>query len=348
VVLRFELLLLNHTTSHGVSGSLLPLVPQFFFPFQQNQIDFSKIFTIFEVYPQYRSEGKMAMKIITWLNKKYPQNILIKNPLIGSIIFLVSCVCFILIYKPFQLHASRYFNYEMTVAIYFTIVGITLFGFVRLLKCIRFFSDPNDWTIMKELFSIVISLLCMGLTIYFSGFIMENPGNRWNLSTFFNSLIIASLIGIIPLLFFTIINYRYMFVTDILKNFSTEMNSLTYEKSEELVRIGSQLKKEELEFYPGQFIYAESDGNYIVFHLNIDSHVRKRVIRNSISNIEQQLSVIPFFFRTHRAFIINVKKVSSQKGNTLGYRLKLTGIDTEIPVSRQKAHDFNEIMKRYH
>ena len=288
------------------------------------------------------------MKINKWLKKKYPQNILIKNPLIGSIIFLVSCICFILIYKPFQLHASRYFNYEMTVAIYFTIVAFTLFGFVRLLKCIRFFSDPEDWTVMKELLSIIISLLCMGLTIYFSGFIIENPGNRWNLPTFFNSLLIASLIGIIPLLFFTIINYRFLLVTEIMKNFNTEIDSIMSEKSEALVRIGSQLKKEELEFYPGQFIYAESDGNYIVFHLNVDSQIKKRVIRNSISNIEKQLSAIPFLFRTHRAFIVNVKKVKSQKGNSLGYRIKLTGTDTEIPVSRQKAHDFNEIMKQYH
>ena len=288
------------------------------------------------------------MKINKWLKKKYPQNILIKNPLIGTIIILVFCLCFVLIYKPFQVHASRSFNYVMTVTIYFTLVAITLYGFVRLLKCIRFFSDPDDWTVLKELLSVIISLFCMGLTIYFSGFIMENPDHRWNLPTFFNSLIIASLIGIIPFLFFSIINYRYLFVTDILENFNTELNSLMSEKSELLVRIGSQLKKEELEFYPGQFIYAESDGNYIVFHLNVENQIKKRVNRNSNSNIEQQLLTIPFLFRTHRAFIINVKKVCSQKGNTLGYRIKLTGIDREIPVSRQKAHDFNDLMKRYH
>jgi hypothetical protein len=290
----------------------------------------------------------MSMKINKWLNKKYPQNILIKNPLIGTSIILVFCVCFVLIYKPFQLHPSRFFNYVMTVAIYFTIEAITLYGFVRLLKWIRFFSDQDEWTILKELLSITICLFWMGLTIYFSGFIMENPGNRWNLPTFFNSLIIASLIGIIPFLFFSLINYRYLFVTDITENFSAELDSSIPEKSEALIRIGSQLKKEELEFYPGQFIFAESDGNYIVFHLNVENQIKKRVIRNSISNVEQQLSEIPFLFRTHRAFIINVKKVCSQKGNSLGYHLRLTGTDSEIPVSRQKAHDFSEIMKRYH
>jgi hypothetical protein len=289
----------------------------------------------------------MTINISGWFNKKYPQNILIKNPLIGTIIFLASCVTFVLIYKPFQFHGSRYFNFEMTIAVYFMIVAFPLYGFVRLLKCLRFFSDPDEWTILKEIMSIVISLLCMGLTIYFSGFLLENPGNRWNLPTFFNSLMTASLIGIIPFLFFTVINYRYLFVTDIMKNFSTEQNALKPDKSENLIRIASQLKKEELEFYPSQLIYAESDGNYIVFHLSIDNQVRKRVIRNSINNIEQQLSPIPFIFRTHRAFIVNLKKVSSQKGNTLGYRLKLSGTDTEIPVSRQKTKEFDQILQRF-
>lgn len=287
----------------------------------------------------------MAINISGWGNKKYPQNILIKNPLIGTIIFLVFCISFVLIYKPFQFHASRYFNFETTITIYFIIVAFPLYGFVRLLKSFAFFSDPEEWTIIKELLSIIISLLCMGVTIYFSGFLMETPGDRWNLPTFFNSLITASLIGIIPFLLFTLINYRYLFVTDIMKNFSTETNALISEKSEELVRIASQLKKEELEFYPGQLIYAESDGNYIVFHLNVENQVKKKVIRNSINNIEQQLASIPYIFRTHRAFIVNIKKVSSQKGNTLGYRLKLYGTDTEIPVSRQKTREFDQILK---
>lgn len=289
----------------------------------------------------------MTIRISDWLNKKYPQNILLKKPFIGTLIFLIFCICFTIIYKPFHVHESRFFNFELTMVIYFVLVAFSLFWIVKLIKLIRYFSNPADWTILKELISIIISLLGMGITIYFTGFLLEMPAQRWNLHTFLNSMTIAFLIGIVPFLFFTIINYRYLFVTDIIKFYNTDLSSVTPDKAEELVRIGSQLKKEELEFYPNQFIYAESDGNYIVFHLNVENQIKKRVIRNSISNIEQQLSAIPFFYRTHRAFIVNVKKINSQKGNTLGYRLKLSGTDTEIPVSRQKARDFDKIMKRY-
>ena len=290
----------------------------------------------------------MVMINSQWLNKKYPQNYIIKNPFIGTIIFFVFCIGFAIVYKPLELHESRFFSYNMTVTVYFIIVAFPLFGLVNILKRISYFSNSDDWTILREILSISILLSGIGITVYFSGFLLEPPSERWNIMTFLDSLLSAFLIGVVPFAFFTIINYRYLLVADIIKNFNPETYQTSSGQSEELIRIESQLKKEELAFYPGQFIYAESDGNYIVFYLNVENQIKKRMIRNSISNIEQQLSVIPFLFRTHRAYIVNVKKVSSQKGNTLGYRLKLIGTDTEIPVSRQKTRDFDLIMKQYH
>ena len=291
----------------------------------------------------------MVFLIPGWLNKRYPQNYIIKNPFIGSLLFLGFCIFFVIVYKPLQTHESRFFSYNLTVAVYCFIVTIPLFGLLRILKTIKFFSDPEEWTVLKELLSALISLFGMGVAVYFSGFLLEPPGQRWNLITFFDSLLSAFLIFVVPLSFFSIINYRYLLVSDIIKQFNTTEAFLKSSgESEELIRIESQLKKEELSFYPNQFIYAESDGNYTAFHLNLEDQIKKKIIRNSISNIDQQLSALPFIFRTHRAYIVNVKTVSSQKGNTLGYRLKLIGTDKEIPVSRQKTRDFDQIMKLYH
>lgn len=291
----------------------------------------------------------MVFLISKWLNKRYPQNFIIKNPLIGSLVFLGFCILFVIIYKPLQTHESRFFSYNLTVAVYCFIVMIPLYGLLSILKSIKFFSDPEDWTVLKELLSVVISLTGMGVAVYFAGFLLEPPGQRWNLITFFDSLLSAFLIFVVPLSFFSIINYRYLLVSDIIKQYNTTEALLRSSgESEELIRIESQLKKEELSFYPDQFIYAESDGNYTAFHLKLEDQIKRKIIRNSISNIEQQLSVIPFLFRTHRAYIVNLRTVSSQRGNTLGYRLKLIGTDKEIPVSRQKTRDFDQIMKQYH
>ena len=283
-----------------------------------------------------------------WLNKKYPQNYIIRNPFTGSAAFLLLCITFVILYKPFQVHESRYFSYGLTVAVYAVVVSLVLFGWGKALKRLKYFSDPGEWTILKEVLSVVLSLMVMGIAVYFAGFLMEPPVQRWNLHTLVDSILSSFLIFALPFGFFTIINYRYLLVYDIIRNFNTETKTDSPETDEKQISIESQLKKETLVFYPDQLIYAESEGNYTAFYLNYNGQVKKKLIRNSISNIEQQLSDLPFLFRVHRAFIVNVRQVKSQKGNSLGYRLKLAGTETEIPVSRQKTRDFDQVVERYH
>lgn len=289
----------------------------------------------------------MPNHIYRILNKRYPQNLMLKKPIIGTLVFLVFCFVFVTIYRPLKLHESRFFNFNLTMAVYFCVMSLPLIGLVKGLKSINYFSDGKEWNILKEIISIILILLGMGIVAYFAGFLFEIQGDRWNFATFWDSANHAILIGIVPFVFFTLVNYRYLFVTDKVENFQPQLNQSDAEQPEQLVQIVSKLKKEELCFYPSQLIYSESDGNYVVFYLDVNNHIRKEIIRNSIQNIEKQLSVIPFFMRIHRAFIINVKKVRSRNGNTLGYRLKLTGTETEIPVSRQYIPNFNSLLKRY-
>ena len=144
-----------------------------------------------------------------------------------------------------------------------------------------------------------------------------------------------------------LLNYRHLFVDELIQDLDSVNYPASTPEPVELIQIISRLKKEELSFYPDQFIYAESDGNYVVFYLNHENHIRKEVIRNSISEIERQLSKIHFITRTHRAFIVNVKKVCSKNGSTLGYRLNLCDTDSEIPVSRQNIRNFDRLLKLY-
>jgi hypothetical protein len=291
----------------------------------------------------------MNTGIHKWLNTKYPQNYIIKNPVIGTLIIAVFVFGFAVLYKPLNTHAAGSLSYEATMAIYSFLSGIFIFLSVRILKTIKCFSSSNDWTIFKELLSVFIVLFVLGIAIYLLGFFIEPSGERWNISTFLNSFKGAFLTGIIPLTFFSAINYRFLFSQDV--KYYEENNASTgsgKQLHENLIQISSQLKKEELSFYPSQFLYAESDGNYVVFYLNKDNLIKKEVIRNSINNIEQQFSEIPYFLRTHRAFIVNLKKVRSKQGNTLGYMIKLTDNEFKIPVSRNNTKIFNELLARYH
>jgi hypothetical protein len=283
----------------------------------------------------------MNNPVYKWLNKKYPQNFIIKHSLIGSAISLVSCLGFLVLYRPLGTHESRPLSYVSTMAVYCFILAISVLVMIRVLRSIKYFSDAEEWTILKECISILFILVGMGIFVYFAAFFVEEPSQRWNLSTFFNSCKYAFLIGVIPFLFFTLMNSHYFYAYSVRPE-NRQSSNPEDEQSEKIIQIDSKLKKEKLNFYPDQFLYATSDGNYVVFFLNRNNKVEKEVIRNSINNIEEQLSQIPSIVRTHRAFIVNIRKVYLKKGNALGYQLKLSNIDVEIPVSRQNIKAFDQ------
>ena len=291
----------------------------------------------------------MKGRIIKWLNIRYPQNYIIKNPFTGTLIIALFVFGFTVLYKPFNTHAARAFSYEATMAIYSLLSGIFIFLSIKILKTVKYFSNTKDWTIFKEFLSVFLVLFVLGIAIYVLGFFIETSAQRWNISTFLNSFKGAFLTGIIPLFFFTAINYPYLFSESIDLNIgNVAITGQENQPSEDLIQISSQLKKEDLSFYPSQFLYAESDGNYVVFYLSINSLVKKEIIRNSINSIEKQLSGIPYFLRIHRAFIVNLKKVRSKQGNTLGYMIKLSETEIKIPVSRNNTKDFNKLSALYH
>jgi DNA-binding LytR/AlgR family response regulator len=105
------------------------------------------------------------------------------------------------------------------------------------------------------------------------------------------------------------------------------------------------LKKEKLSFSLNEFVYAASEGNYVNFYILQKGKIVKAVIRNSINNVEQQLAYYNRVMRVHRAFIVNVDMVRSMRGNSLGYTLKLNGLDQEIPVSRKNTSTFRTLFQ---
>ncbi|MEE4176057.1 MAG: LytTR family DNA-binding domain-containing protein [Bacteroides sp.] len=286
----------------------------------------------------------MLLHIKNWLNRNFPQNYVIRKPLTGALIISLVSLIFVLLYQPLGAHPGKFLGFELTMLAYVMAGGLLAFILVKGLKTIPFFSDEQEWTIFKELSAIILLLIGFGTAIYFAAFIIEEPADRWNFSTFFDSLKKASLIAIIPLGFFFLINVRYWFAAEQLWFASAPAEAeAKAEATEKEILITSQLKKEELWLFPSEFICAESEGNYVKFFLWKKGKVQKAVIRNSITNIEDQFAKIPYIVRTHRAFIVNLKKVTSRKGNALGYDLKLTGIENEIPVSRNKVKDFNRL-----
>jgi hypothetical protein len=265
------------------------------------------------------------VNILRFFLKKFPQNLVVRQPLPGALLIAGICFVFLLAYKPLTAHKTGGMTYAQTMALYCTVVAFGVFSAVKLLKRIPWFADKEGWTFLKEILFTLLVLTFLGIIIYLAAFFIEPPADRWDLPTFLDSLKNAFLIGILPFALFTGANLSYLFTAQGFQPVTMHPEDPSGHAGEERLQIDSRLKKERLSFFPSQFIYAEADGNYIAFYLSDGDAVKKKTIRNSISNIEKQLAGIPYFFRTHRAFIVNLKKVTGKEGNAAGYRLSLSG-----------------------
>ncbi|WP_430973118.1 LytR/AlgR family response regulator transcription factor [Sunxiuqinia rutila] len=274
--------------------------------------------------------------------RPFPQNLLIRKPVWGALLFLAVLFVFIVAYHPLQVHETALLSFQLTVLAYCALIAMAELLVASAIARTNGFSPKGNWTVSSELLAVTLLLLGIGISTYFAGFVMEPASSRWNWPTFFDSFSRAVLVGLVPVLLPSLFNIRYAFAQETFQSY--ELRDQANDSQETLIQIESKAKKEHLEFYPHEFLFAESQGNYVVFHLIKPDGPVAVSIRNSISDIETQLAAIPHFMRTHRAFIVNLKQITSRTGNALGYRLSLANCTDLIPVSRQNARQFEQAM----
>jgi len=271
-----------------------------------------------------------------FFSKYFPPNYTYRNPFKGSLLLFCYCYLFATIYQPLRITRSQNFDisFELTMLIYILSASISCYIIILICRQTPFFRNTEKWNIGKEIVFVLICLSSMILCVYFLGFIIDNsPSGRWNLYTFLDSSKKVILVGSIPFLYFSIKNIRQIIP-------SKSHNTL---KTEHKIQIRSKLKKESLSFSEKEFLYAKSDGNYIEFYLYRSDKIKIIQLRNTITDIENQLTDYPDLFKTHRAFIVNLKQIEKKSGNAQGYLLKIKHSDEQIPVSRSKISSFNAL-----
>ena len=270
------------------------------------------------------------------IHRSFPKNYVFRNPEIGTLAYGAFCFAFTILYTPLHSHPSAHFGYATTMGLYTLAASIALWATIKLLGYSKLFNTTEEWNILREILTITAVLLAAGIAVFAIGFVLEPVGPRWSLFTFADAVGRTMLLGAIP----------FLFLTAISASAARKRGEASHEEKEKPIHIKSQLKKEELRFLPSQLLYAESEGNYVTFHLLQEKGVKKKSIRNSISQIEEQLKDYPHFIRTHRAFIVNLRNVTGCQGNSAGYKLKMKNLGVEIPVSRQKAEVFESAYRQ--
>lgn len=93
------------------------------------------------------------------------------------------------------------------------------------------------------------------------------------------------------------------------------------------------------------FLFAESEGNYVSIHHMEDGRERQAMLRTSMKNVVSVLCVGGGIMQCHRAYIVNLHHVQSVEGRSSGIGLKLHHCDTVIPVSKGYVGEVKERIK---
>jgi len=265
---------------------------------------------------------------------------------IGLFIFL-----FLYIFQPFQL--SSYSSVLTITAGYgfIAFASTAIFLFIVPLFFPSYFHEET-WTIKKELIYKVSPVFLIGLANTLYSMHIHLLDSFWKSFFYFEVCTIA--VGIFPLIYFIYLiekrsdkKYR-KFSEDIMppKIIISHMSDLP--KFSQRVELTAQNGKIELEINQEQIFYIKSSSNYVEVIYFQEKEPQKQLIRNTISNIEQQLQISNTFYRCHKSYIVNLNKIQNISGNARGLKIHFAALEESIPVSRKNNETLKGLLAKSH
>ncbi len=253
-------------------------------------------------------------------------------------LFLISfgVFLFILFFQPFPLETLDYNSRLLYVAGF---GGITFFcsGLVLILLPLVFskWLKASEWEAGPP-FILSVMLFVVSSTA-FAFYIRYVGNNPLTLYIVFKMVLVC----LLPI-FILVIMYKNKTLEHIILHLR-EQNSLYYNKIQEFERLGgenevdiySHNRAERLYVKYKQIIWIKSSDNYAeIYYLTEEGGFEKKVLRNTLKDIESQLTADRDIIRCHRTALINSRYVEKIVKNYSGYALRVKYLEEKVPVSR--------------
>ena len=257
----------------------------------------------------------------------------------------ISVFLFILFFQPFPTVDFEFDNKQLYIAGY----GL-IFFIIQVVVQIIFQPHLLQNNTEREYHTILDSLyyfLLMALTSIAVVFYIRFVGNT---SITFNLVLRVVVLSMsLPVVLFLKNSLSSMYV----KNKKLlEENHLLQDKlqqfsesySNRLIELNSENESDSLRILVSEIVFVRSADNYVEVGFRDDGEVQKKMIRNTLKNIESQLKEFNYFVRTHRSCIVNIEFIEKLNKNFNTYWLTLVDTNETIPVSRQYLLAVKELL----
>lgn len=129
------------------------------------------------------------------------------------------------------------------------------------------------------------------------------------------------------------------------KQLKKDLKKIEKDALNETIFIFSENSSEKLQLMVSNVLLINSADNYVEIVYKEEDMVKKKMIRNSMKNIEHQIGQYTSFIRCHRTFIININYVDNLKRKLNNHWLRIIDYYEMVPVSRHYLLQIKEAIK---
>ncbi len=107
--------------------------------------------------PNQSAVKKGKQVVIELLVRPFPQDLLIRKPIWGSLLFLVVLFVFIVAYRPLQVHETALLSFQLTVLAYCFLIAMAELLVASAIARTNGFSPKGNWTVSSEILAVLRS-----------------------------------------------------------------------------------------------------------------------------------------------------------------------------------------------
>lgn len=275
---------------------------------------------------------------MNFLNKEYSKykagNIALKNALFTAAVVLL----IFLLFQPFGfrnkalvLKLILYPGYTLLAFLYY----LTVFYVVRFLH-----KKKQSWSLKNEIIIRIVGVAILTIIIHLFTWIVVDDMPltlAWYFKLFYHTISLFLLIAVFE--------YFYYNSHPASNKINEGVQSEPARKKSDIIVIN--LEKEKIEINRNKILFIQSIGNYLEFCLRETEDSTTRITkRGRLHQVEKDLVSYSEFFRSHRAFIVNLKQIVQFRGNIKNARIVFEGEKQQIPVSRSNYKNLREQMEK--
>ena len=227
------------------------------------------------------------------------------------------------------------------------------------------FSDYNNVLIFTAGFGGIVLLLLYICNLIFRGFINRQQNEMLTYFHGLTLLILSSvayafylryvgqirisfpiiskviLICLVPPLFLRVFDLRNQYkqgntqLSEEIASLKRKITLMEDRDSQKTIEFASGNLTENIKLSQSDIVVIKSADNYVEIIYTENNILKRKLVRNTLNHIEQQLKPFNLFIRCHRSYIVNVDHIGSFTRKINSYWLTIRNLDEQIPVSRQ-------------